>query len=221
MTLLINAERFQADFDALAQIGATGDGGVNRPALSAAHLEARAWFLARAAAAGLETRVDSAGNHSAILPARSPKHPQTRTLLLGSHLDSVPNGGRFDGALGALAALEALRMCARGQPGPAVEPGSHRLHRRRGHAGGPAGQQRPGRHADGRDPGGAARRAGGAGGRAGASGPDRGGPAGGPARPGRAWRATWSCTSSRGRGWRRAPWRLAWSRASSASPRTA
>ncbi|HLF03088.1 MAG TPA: hypothetical protein VI547_13990 [Anaerolineales bacterium] len=105
--LLINADRFKNDFDSLAEIGSTGDGGVNRPALSPAHLEARLWFLARAAEAGLETRVDSADNHSAIL--RSPTHPNARTLLLGSHTDSVPAGGRFDGALGLLAALEAVR----------------------------------------------------------------------------------------------------------------
>ncbi len=106
MTLLINPDRFKADFDALAQIGATGDGGVSRPALSEAHLEARRWFLARAAEAGLETRVDSAGNHLAIL--NSPIS-NSRTLLLGSHTDSVPNGGRFDGALGVVAALEVVR----------------------------------------------------------------------------------------------------------------
>jgi N-carbamoyl-L-amino-acid hydrolase len=109
MTLLINPDRFKDDFDALAQIGATGDGGVNRPALSEAHLDARRWFLARAAAAGLETRVDGAGNHSAILPARTDAPWRVSTLLLGSHLDSVPNGGRFDGALGVAAALEVLR----------------------------------------------------------------------------------------------------------------
>ena len=121
MTLLINPDRFKADFGALAQIGSTGDGGVNRPALSEAHLEARRWFLARAEAAGLETCIDSAGNHSAILrassrphvhtstPSPSPPHSHTPTLLLGSHLDSVHNGGRFDGALGVLAALEAVR----------------------------------------------------------------------------------------------------------------
>ncbi len=106
MTLLINPDRFKEDFDSLAQIGSTGDGGVNRPALSEAHLEARRWFLARAAEAGLETRVDSAGNHSAILPSPI---SNPRILLLGSHLDSVPNGGRFDGALGIVAALEAMR----------------------------------------------------------------------------------------------------------------
>jgi N-carbamoyl-L-amino-acid hydrolase len=90
------------DFDALAAIGATPDGGVDRASLGEAHLAARAWFLDRAAAAGLETRVDRAGNHSAILPRAGP------TLLLGSHLDSVPNGGRYDGALGVVAALHVL-----------------------------------------------------------------------------------------------------------------
>src|SRR5438046_3365015 len=92
----------RADFDALAAIGATPAGGGDRPSLGAAHLAARAWFLGRAAAAGLATRIDGAGNHSAILPADGP------TLLLGSHLDSVPNGGRFDGALGVVAALHVL-----------------------------------------------------------------------------------------------------------------
>ena len=112
MTLFVNPDRLRADFDALAAIGAvnanTDAPGVHRPSLSPAHLAARQWFLARAAAAGLETAVDAAGNHSAIWRARRFAAP-IRTLLLGSHLDSVPNGGRFDGALGVLAALEALR----------------------------------------------------------------------------------------------------------------
>lgn len=106
MTLSINLQRFKTDFDELARTGNTGDGGVSRPALSVAHLEARRWWLARAAAAGLETRVDSAGNHSAILRCGN---ANARALLLGSHTDSVPNGGRFDGALGVLAALETVR----------------------------------------------------------------------------------------------------------------
>jgi N-carbamoyl-L-amino-acid hydrolase len=106
MTLTINPERFKADFDALAQIGSTGDGGVNRPCWSEAHLEAQRWWQARAAQAGLQTQRDSAGNCSAVLPSSA---ANARTLLLGSHTDSVPNGGRFDGALGVLAALEAVR----------------------------------------------------------------------------------------------------------------
>jgi N-carbamoyl-L-amino-acid hydrolase len=105
-SLRINPQRLQADFDALAQIGSTGDGGVHRPSLSDAHLAARAWFKEAIQAAGLEFSQDGAGNHSAILHCAA---PGAKTLLLGSHLDSVPNGGRFDGALGVLAALECLR----------------------------------------------------------------------------------------------------------------
>ena len=105
--LRIDADRLKADFDALAKLGSTGDGGVHRPTFSEAHLAARAWFRERVEAAGLEFRVDSAGNHSAFL-ACGP--PGAATLLLGSHLDSVPYGGRFDGALGVLAALETLRV---------------------------------------------------------------------------------------------------------------
>ena len=105
--LRINPDRLKTDFDALALIGSTGNGGVHRPALGDAHLAAREWYRNIVEAAGLEFRLDDAGNHSAYLacgPANTP------TLLLGSHLDSVPNGGRFDGALGVLAAFEVLRV---------------------------------------------------------------------------------------------------------------
>jgi N-carbamoyl-L-amino-acid hydrolase len=102
----VNADRLRADFEQLSAIGATPDGGVRRTTFSDAHLQARAWFHERARAAGLQTRVDAAGNHSAVLPGAS---ANARTLLLGSHLDTVPTGGRYDGALGVLAALEVLR----------------------------------------------------------------------------------------------------------------
>jgi beta-ureidopropionase / N-carbamoyl-L-amino-acid hydrolase len=105
--LRINPHRFRQDFLALAAIGATPAGGVDRPTFSPAHLQARAWFARQVKEAGLELRVDGAGNHSAFLGCAGPGAP---VLLLGSHLDSVPNGGRFDGALGVLAALEALRV---------------------------------------------------------------------------------------------------------------
>jgi N-carbamoyl-L-amino-acid hydrolase len=79
---------------------------VHRPALSEAHLQARAWFRERIIQDGLDFRQDAAGNHSAFLACG--QH-NGATLMLGSHLDSVPQGGRFDGALGVLAALEVLR----------------------------------------------------------------------------------------------------------------
>ena len=112
-SLKVNPKRFKADFDALSEIGSTGDGGVNRPTFSAAHLEARAWFRERATAEGFEVREDGAGNVSAVLFVGGAE----KTLLIGSHLDSVYSGGRFDGALGVLAAFETLRVLREsGQP---------------------------------------------------------------------------------------------------------
>ena len=91
----INTDRFKQNFEALSKIGATPEGGVNRPAFSEDHQIARDWFRQAVEQAGLDFREDSAGNHSAVLNFDDPEAP---TLLLGSHLDSVPNGGRFDGA---------------------------------------------------------------------------------------------------------------------------
>ncbi len=95
--LRVNPGRWGADYDSLAQFGATGDGGVNRPTFSEAHLAARAGFREQSAQAGLEPRVDGAGNECRVI-ACGPAG--TSTLLL----DSVPNGERFDGAHGVLAA---------------------------------------------------------------------------------------------------------------------
>ncbi len=102
----INSDRMLASFNELASIGATAEGGVHRPAFSEAHLAARRWYRQEIERSGLEFQVDGAGNHSAVLTFERSDVP---TLLIGSHLDSVPNGGRFDGALGVMAALEVLR----------------------------------------------------------------------------------------------------------------
>jgi N-carbamoyl-L-amino-acid hydrolase len=104
--LKIKASRLLENIAALAQIGRTPAGGVSRPALAEADLAGRLWFKHKVEEAGLKFRADGAGNLSALLPAAI---PEARTLLAGSHLDTVPNGGRFDGALGVLAALEALQ----------------------------------------------------------------------------------------------------------------
>ena len=104
--LHINSDRMLAAFNDLAQFGATGDGGVDRPTFSAAHLAARSWLRDQIEKSGLDFRTDGAGNHSAFLACSPEGSP---TFLLGSHLDSVPKGGRFDGALGVMAAFEVLR----------------------------------------------------------------------------------------------------------------
>jgi beta-ureidopropionase / N-carbamoyl-L-amino-acid hydrolase len=102
----INSERLRHDLDELAQIGETVEGGISRLALSNEDLEARAWFASRVEDAGLMVRDDEVGNLSGIFSSES---PDAKTLLVGSHLDSVPSGGRYDGSVGVLAGLECLR----------------------------------------------------------------------------------------------------------------
>lgn len=103
----IQPDRLKTDFDALSQIGATPTGGVNRLALSHEDVQARTWFANRAEEDGFLLRDDEAGNLSAVHLSDLPK---AKTLLIGSHLDSVPNGGKYDGAIGVLSALEVLRV---------------------------------------------------------------------------------------------------------------
>jgi N-carbamoyl-L-amino-acid hydrolase len=103
----VQPDRLKEDFDALAQIGATPAGGVNRLALSHEDVQARTWFANRAEEDGFLLRDDEAGNLSAV---HLSDNPNAKTLLLGSHLDSVPNGGKYDGAIGVLSALEVLRV---------------------------------------------------------------------------------------------------------------
>ncbi len=104
--LRINSERLLKDFEKLSEIGATVGGGVSRLALSNEDLAARSWFADRVEEAGLKVRDDEVGNLSGLLPAAD---PDAKTLMIGSHLDTVPNGGRYDGAIGVLIALECLR----------------------------------------------------------------------------------------------------------------
>ena len=87
-------------------------GGAQRVAWGPIWREAREWFADRIAKLGLEITTDAAGNNWVTLPGASSK-----AVIIGGHLDSVPNGGWLDGVLGVLAGLEALRMFA-GAPPP-------------------------------------------------------------------------------------------------------
>lgn len=107
--LKIDGDRMRGEFDALAEIGSTQDGGVSRLALSAADIHARAWFAEQIEAVGLVIRDDDAANLSGILLS---DNPEAKTLIIGSHLDTVPNGGLYDGSVGILAALECVRTIA-------------------------------------------------------------------------------------------------------------
>ncbi|HET7144672.1 MAG TPA: Zn-dependent hydrolase [Anaerolineales bacterium] len=105
-TLRVSSDRMLTAFNRLALIGSTDDGGVSRVTFSEAHHSARKWFRNEIEASGFDFRMDGAGNHSAFLSCGINDAP---TLLFGSHLDSVPNGGRFDGALGVMTAFEVLK----------------------------------------------------------------------------------------------------------------
>ncbi|MDF1855709.1 M20/M25/M40 family metallo-hydrolase [Pseudooceanicola sp.] len=107
----VNPERFLNDLHELRRFGASGVGkGVVRPGFSEPDIAARHWLAERYRAAGLETVFDPVGSVWGLAPGRS--------LLVGSHSDSQPEGGWLDGALGVIVGLELARaaMAAGGPP---------------------------------------------------------------------------------------------------------
>jgi N-carbamoyl-L-amino-acid hydrolase len=101
----VNGERLLKRLDAFAAIGATPAGGVNRQALSVRDREARRLLAELALARGFQVFQDPIAN---LFVRRDGKRGDLPPFLIGSHLDSQPTGGRFDGALGTLAAFEIL-----------------------------------------------------------------------------------------------------------------
>src|SRR5947199_1004124 len=104
--LTINGERLWASLMELARIGATAKGGVCRLAASDLDGEARCLFIRWCEEAGCTVAVDKIGNIFARRPGRNPDLPP---VVTGSHLDTQPTGGRFDGAYGVMAGLELVR----------------------------------------------------------------------------------------------------------------
>ncbi len=102
----IDGKRLWDSLMEMAAIGATPKGGVRRLALSGVDREGRDRFRALCEAAGLRVRVDGIGNMFARREGTDPGRPP---VLFGSHLDSQPSGGKFDGALGVMAGLEVMR----------------------------------------------------------------------------------------------------------------
>src|SRR3954467_12225792 len=102
----IDAERLWSSLMALAKIGATPKGGVRRVTLTSADRDGRERFALWCREAGLALRVDAIGNMFAL---RAGKDTAAAPVVMGSHLDTQPNGGRFDGAYGVMAGLEGVR----------------------------------------------------------------------------------------------------------------
>jgi len=104
--LRVNGQRLKATLDEMARIGGTRAGGMHRLALTDDDRKARDLFLKWLREMNLEVTVDEMGN---IFGKRPGKNPDLPPVLSGSHLDTQPQGGRFDGILGVMGALEVLR----------------------------------------------------------------------------------------------------------------
>lgn len=110
LCLPIDGQRLLQDLDSLATIGADPKGGISRIAYSPADRAGREWVRGEFQALGLDTCTDSVGNDSWLYPGLN---PDLEPIALGSHTDTVPQGGRYDGALGVLSALAVIRVLCR------------------------------------------------------------------------------------------------------------
>lgn len=103
--LYVNFERLKQDITTLSEIGRAEDGGIYRMAFTDADMHARNWLISKIKEAGLQAEIDGAANVFGRLNSRDKKP----SVLMGSHIDTVPGAGHLDGALGVLVALECLR----------------------------------------------------------------------------------------------------------------
>ena len=101
----IDRKRLEGSIEDLGQIGQTARGGLTRLALSDEDKRGRDWMVARMREAGLRVSVDQMGNIFGQRDGEAALPP----VMMGSHVDSVPTGGRYDGQLGVLCGLEAIR----------------------------------------------------------------------------------------------------------------
>lgn len=102
-----NPERMQQRIKALSVFGANPAGGVSRVAFSEADLAGRAYVMDLMREAGLSVRIDTAGN---IIGRREGSEADLPVIMFGSHIDSVPGGGNYDGDVGVIGAIEVIQM---------------------------------------------------------------------------------------------------------------
>ena len=104
--LNINPTRLNQTLLNLGSIGSTPDG-MQRLAFTQYDIEARDMTISLMRGAGLTTRIDTAGN---IIARKEGTSPDLAAIALGSHIDTVPNGGKYDGALGVMGAIEVCLL---------------------------------------------------------------------------------------------------------------
>jgi N-carbamoyl-L-amino-acid hydrolase len=107
----VNGERLMEHVTAMAAIGKDPGGGYSRVAYTEADRQGRECVMGLMRAAGLAVSIDAAGNISGRRAGSDPKLPP---LIIGSHVDSVPQGGNYDGIVGSLGAIEAAQILAQG-----------------------------------------------------------------------------------------------------------
>lgn len=104
--LSINGDRLNASLRDLAEFGKTPEGGTNRVAYSDDDVRARGYVMRLMREARLDVSIDVAGN---IIGRRAGGDPSLKPIMIGSHIDSVPMGGRYDGQVGSMASIEVAR----------------------------------------------------------------------------------------------------------------
>jgi N-carbamoyl-L-amino-acid hydrolase len=102
----VNGDRIQQHITALSKFGTNPEGGVSRAAFSDADIAGRDYIKKLMQDAGLTVRIDTAGN---ILGRREGSNAKLPPILIGSHIDSVPGGGNYDGDVGVLGAIEVAQ----------------------------------------------------------------------------------------------------------------
>jgi len=103
----VNGQRLERRIEELSQYGRLPNGGIHRVAYSEADLQGRQYIVSLMRNAGMVVRVDAASN---IIGRREGRDPKLPAILIGSHSDTVPEGGKYDGALGVLAAIECVQV---------------------------------------------------------------------------------------------------------------
>jgi ureidoglycolate amidohydrolase len=112
MKLLIDHERLQSEIEMLAGLSEAEAPAVTRVVFTANDLKARAWMISRCEEARLQIRQDAIGNIFARWAGSDPAAPAVGT---GSHIDAIPNAGKYDGVVGVLGGLEAIRALQRSE----------------------------------------------------------------------------------------------------------
>jgi beta-ureidopropionase / N-carbamoyl-L-amino-acid hydrolase len=105
--LAVNQQRIEDRIMELARFGKDANGRGNRVAFTKDDINARAWYMGLMKKAGLEVSIDDAGN---IIGKRKGKNPLLKPIAFGSHLDMVPDGGDYDGCVGAIGSLEIIEI---------------------------------------------------------------------------------------------------------------